>query len=59
MTVTIPEGHRAKIVARILGSWMDKKTDDLGEGKLGFRRLKATWDAFGMLRISERNFEYK
>jgi len=30
---------------------------ELGEDKLGFRRLKATWGAFGMLRISERNCE--
>ena len=59
MTVTIPEGHRAKIVARIHGSGMDKKIDDLGENKLGLRRLKAAWDPFGMLMVSERNFEHK
>ena len=57
MTVTIPERHRAKIVASIFGSGMDKKIYELGEDKLVFRRLKATWGAFGMLRISERNSE--
>jgi hypothetical protein len=56
--VTIAEGHRAEIVARILGSGMDKNIYGLGEDKLGFRRLKATWGAFGMLGILERNFEH-
>jgi hypothetical protein len=49
MSVTIPEGHRPKIVARILGSGMDKKIYELGEDKLGFRRLISNlgciWDA--------------
>jgi len=31
---------------------------DLEKISYGFRRLKATWGAFGMLRISERNFEH-
>jgi len=38
---------------------MDKEIDELGEDKLGFRRLKATWDTFGMLRISGRNSEHR
>jgi hypothetical protein len=60
MTVTIPEGQRAKIIARILGSGMGKKIEDeLGEYKFGFRRLKTTRDAFGILRISEQNFEHR
>ena len=34
MSVTISEGHRAKIVARILGSGKDKNIYELGEHNL-------------------------
>jgi hypothetical protein len=44
--------HTAKIVARILGRRIERKTEDaLGEGQFGFRRGKGTRDAIGMLRI--------
>jgi hypothetical protein len=48
--VTIP--HTAKIGARILRRWTERKIEDvLGEDQLGFRRGKGTRDAIRMLRI--------
>jgi hypothetical protein len=48
--------HAAKIVARILRRWIERKTEDvLGEDQFGFRRGKGSRDAIGMLGIiSER-----
>jgi hypothetical protein len=46
----------AKMVARILRRWIERKSKDVfGEDQFGFRRGKGTRDATGMLRIiSER-----
>ena len=49
----------AKIVEKILRRRIEKKIEDvLGEDQFGFRRVKGTRDANGMLRIiSERTLE--
>jgi hypothetical protein len=51
--------HKAKIVARILGRRIERKTGDvLGGDQFGFRRGKGTRDAIGMPRIiSERTLD--
>ena len=51
--------HTAKIIAKILRRRIEKKIEDvLRENQFGFRRVKETRDAIGMLRImSERTFE--
>ena len=51
--------HTAKIVAKILRRWTERKIDDvLEEDQFGFRRGQVTGDAIGMLRIiSERALE--
>jgi len=44
--------HTAKIVAKILRRKIEKEIKDvLGEDQFGFRRVKGTRDAIGMLRI--------
>jgi hypothetical protein len=55
-TISIIAHTTAKIVARILGRTIERKTEEtLGEDQFGFRRGKGTRDAIGMLRIiSER-----
>jgi hypothetical protein len=51
--------HTAKIVMRILRRRIERKTEDaLGVDQFGFRRVKGTRDANGMLRIiSERTLD--
>ena len=51
--------HTAKIVARIFRRRTERKIEDvLGEDQFGFRRIKGTTDAIGMMRITlERTLE--
>jgi hypothetical protein len=51
--------NAAKIVARILRRGIERKTEDaLGEDQYGFRRVRETRDATGMMRIiSERTLD--
>ena len=51
--------HTAKIIAKILRRRIERKIEDvLGEDQFGFRRVKGSRDAIGMMRIiAERTME--